>query len=57
MGTSTNYNAPTSPQWRKLKGKITRLTGQGPLSSAGIEGILRDFVNVNYGSSLVVCLH
>ena len=51
MGTSTNYNAPTSPQWRKLKGKVTRLTGQGSLTSDSIKEILRDFVNANYGSS------
>lgn len=51
MGTSTNYNAPTSPQWRKLKGKVTRFAGQGSLTSTGIKEILRDFVNVNYGSS------
>ena len=51
MGTSANYNAPTSPQWKKLKGKVTRLTGQGSLSSPGIKEILRNFVNVNYGSS------
>lgn len=50
MGTSTNYNASTSPQWKKLKGKVTRLTGQGPPSSTSIKEILRDFVNVNYGS-------
>ena len=51
MGTSTNYSAPTTPQWKKLKGKVTRLTGQGSLTSTGIKEILRDFVNVNYGSS------
>ena len=51
MGTSTNYNAPTEPQWKKLKGKVSRLTGHGQLNSTGIKGILRDFVNVNYGSS------
>ena len=51
MGTSTNYNAPTSPQWKKLKGKVTRLTGQGSLTSTSIKEILRDFVNVNYGPS------
>ena len=51
MGTSTNYSASTSPQWKKLKGKVTRLTGQGPLSSVDTKDILRDFVNVNYGSS------
>ena len=28
MGTSTNYNAPTSPQWGNLKGKVTRLAHQ-----------------------------
>ena len=51
MGTSTNYNAPTSPQWSKLKGKVTRLTRQGTLGSTGIKGILQDFVTVNYGVS------
>ena len=51
MGTSTNYNAPTSPQWKKLKGKVTRSTGQGSLSSTSRKEILRDYVNVNYGSS------
>lgn len=51
MGTSTNYNAPTSPQWKKLKGKVSRLTGHGRFNSTGIKGILRDFVNVSYGSS------
>ena len=51
MGTSANYNAPTSPQWKKLKGKVTRLTGQGSPSSTSVKEILRDFVNVNYGSS------
>lgn len=51
MGTSANYNAPTGPQWKKLKGKVSRLTGHSQLNSTGIKGILRDFVNVNYGSS------
>lgn len=51
MGTSTNYSASTSPQWKKLKGKVTRLTAQDPPSSVNIKEILRDFVNVNYGSS------
>lgn len=51
MGTSTNYKAPTSPQWKKLKGKVSRLTGQGSLSSTSRKEILRDYVNVNYGSS------
>ena len=51
MGTSTNYNAPTTPQWSKLKGKITRLTRDGTLSSTAIKGILQDFVRVNYNTS------
>lgn len=51
MGTSANYNAPTGPQWKKLKGKVSRLTSHSRLNSTGIKGILRDFVNVNYGSS------
>ena len=48
MGTSTNYNAPTSPQWKNLKTKVTKLTRQGKLSSSDIRKILQDFVAVNY---------
>lgn len=51
MGTSTNYNAPTSPQWKKLKGKVTRLTRPGVPSLTSIKEILQDFVNVNYVTS------
>ena len=50
MGTSTNYKAPTSPQWSNLKRKITRVMRQGRPSPSAIKGILRDFVTVNYGS-------
>ena len=28
MGTSTNYNAPTSPQWRNLKRRVTNVVDQ-----------------------------
>ena len=51
MGTSTNYNAPISPQWKKLKSKVTRLTRPGVPSLTSIKEILQDFVTVNYGTS------
>ena len=51
MGTSTNYKAPTSPQWSNLKRKVTRVTRQGIPSPDDIQGLLQDFVTVNYGYS------
>ena len=51
MGTSTNYKAPTSPQWSNLKRKVTRVTRQGIPSPDAIQGLLQDFVTVNYGYS------
>lgn len=51
MGTSTNYKAPTSPQWSNLKRKITRITRRGSLSPSDTQSIVRDFVTVNYGYS------
>ena len=37
MGTSTNYKAPTSPQWGNLKGKVTRLVRQETPDAADID--------------------
>ena len=37
MGTSTNYKAPTSPQWGNLKRKVTRLAGQDTSDSDDID--------------------
>ena len=51
MGTSTNYKAPTFPQWKNLKTKVTKLTNQGKLDPADIGEILHDFVTVNYDPS------
>ena len=51
MGTSTNYKAPTSPQWRNLKTKVTRLTNQGRLSSSNVREIVQDFMTVNFDLS------
>ena len=37
MGTSTNYKAPTFPQWGNLKGKVTHLVGQETPDAADID--------------------
>ena len=37
MGTSTNYKAPTFPQWGNLKGKVTRLVHQETPDAADID--------------------
>ena len=53
MGTSTNYNAPTSPQWKTLKAKTTRIARQARLGPTDLKGIVQDFVKVSLNSSRV----
>jgi hypothetical protein len=51
MGTSTGYTAPTSPQWRALKGRVSRAAPKGPLSRDSAADLVRDFVRVGGGRS------
>lgn len=49
MGTSTGYDAPTTPQWGDLKGEITRLARDGRPNSERSREIIRKFINSNGG--------
>ncbi len=50
MGTSTGYNAPTTPQWRALKGQVSRAAPNGRPSPAVCGDLIRDYVSANGGS-------
>ena len=50
MGTSKGYQAPTDPQWRKLKGNVTRTARDGAVPADRARNILKDFIATNGGS-------
>lgn len=50
MGTSTGYDAPTTPQWGDLKSDITRLARDGKPTSEQSREIIRKYINSNGGS-------
>lgn len=49
MGTSKGYEAPSSPQWGKMKGDITRQSKGGPVSPNKARQLLRTFVRTSLG--------
>lgn len=51
MGTSTGYNAPTSPQWSALKGRVSRAVPNGRPSREVAGSLVRDFVTAGGGRS------
>jgi hypothetical protein len=51
MGTSKSYDAPTTPQWKALKNKVSRRAGQGLLNQLAVEDTLRDYVRTSGGAS------
>ena len=50
MGTSKGYQAPTDPQWSKLKGDVTRSSRDGAASTGQAQGVLANFVATNGGA-------
>jgi hypothetical protein len=53
MGTSKGYSAPTTPQWSRLKGDVTRVSKNGSVPSDTARSIVRDFVRTNGGAELM----
>jgi hypothetical protein len=53
MGTSKGYSAPTSPEWRKLKGKVTRLANEGALAPSTARSILGNYIQTNGGAKRI----
>ncbi|WP_243356477.1 hypothetical protein [Bacillus litorisediminis] len=50
MGTSKGYDAPTTPQWGDLKGKVSRLAKEGPLGIDNSKQLVGQFIRANGGS-------
>jgi len=50
MGTSKGYQAPTTPQWSKLKGDVTRYSKDGAALPTIARDIIRDFIKVSSGT-------
>ena len=50
MGTSTAYEAPSTPQWRELKNEVTRLARRGRPSSVSARSVLRNYITANGGA-------
>lgn len=50
MGTSTGYEAPTTPDWGDLKGKVTRAARNGSASSTVANDALRGFIQTSGGA-------
>lgn len=53
MGTSTGYNAPTTPQWRTLKGQVSRVAGRGAPAPGAIRDLVSGYINAGGGSGAV----
>lgn len=50
MGTSKGYDAPTTPQWGDLKGKVTRLAKAGRPGPENAKQLIGQFIKANGGS-------
>ncbi len=50
MGTSTGYEAPTTPDWSDLKGQVTRAARNGSASSTAANDALRGFIQTSGGA-------
>ena len=50
MGTSSSYNAPTTPDWGDLKGQVTRTARNGYASARTAKNTLNDFIRTSGGA-------
>lgn len=50
MGTSKGYEAPSTPQWGKLKGDVTRAAGGGSATPEVARTIIGSFLQANGGA-------
>jgi hypothetical protein len=53
MGTSTGYNAPTTPQWRALKGQVSRTARRGEVSPDTARDLVSGYISAGGGSGRV----
>lgn len=50
MGTSKGYDAPTTPQWGDLKGKVSKLAKEGRPGPGNSRQLVGQFIRANGGS-------
>lgn len=50
MGTSSGYEAPTTPDWKDLKGRVTRAARSGSASPSSARNTLRGFIGNSGGA-------
>ena len=50
MGTSTGYEAPTTPDWGDLKSQVTRTARSGSVSPGSAKDALRGFIGTSGGA-------
>jgi len=53
LGTSTNYKAPTTPEWSRVKGLVTRIGHRGTPTDEQAAQIIREFIGANGGARSV----
>ena len=49
MGTSKGYQPPSTPQWGKMKGDVTRQSGKGTVTPSTAKGLLRTYIRTSFG--------
>jgi hypothetical protein len=54
MGTSTGYNAPTTPQWSNLKRKVTYSANNDNLTSVDIKKLIGCYISETGGKDNIV---
>lgn len=54
MGTSTGYNAPTTPQWQAVKSEVSREAPYGRPGRPVAQKIVSDFIHAGGGAHTIV---
>lgn len=53
MGTSSGYKAPTTPDWKNLKGQVTRTARDGSVLPHTARNTLNDFIRTSGGARTI----
>jgi hypothetical protein len=49
MGTSKGYQPPSTPQWGKMKGDVTRQSRNGAVTPNSAKGLFRTYIRTTFG--------
>lgn len=53
MGTSTGYNAPTTPQWSNMKSQVTKFSGKDNLTSNDVKKLIGNYILTTGGKGQI----